>query len=352
MNVYEAVDLARRWQGRVLDTLGCGPRETPSRRVLALPLVTLKAYAARERAGPAVLIVPAPIKRAYIWDLAPEVSVVRQLLRRGHAVYLLQWERPGNGEQNYGIAEYAGELVLRCIDAIEAEGGGRRVTLAGHSLGGTFCAIFAALHPERVQALLLLGAPIQFGQDAGAFAPLVAGAPPAQLVTALFGNVPGTFLDVVSVSASPASFVGARWTDRLMSLADVQALHTHARVERWSLDEQPFPPRLFEDVVELLYRENRFMRGTLTVEGRQATPEHVSSPLLSVIEPRSRVVPPTSALPFHEAVSSAHQRVLEYEGDVGVGLQHVGMLVGRSAHAHLWPEILDWLEEHVSVNRA
>jgi polyhydroxyalkanoate synthase len=35
--------------------------------------------------------------------------------------------------------------------------------------------------------------------------------------------------------------------------------------------------------------------------------------------------------------------VLWYEGDVGVVLQHLGMLVGRRAHQELWPAILDWM---------
>jgi polyhydroxyalkanoate synthase len=38
--------------------------------------------------------------------------------------------------------------------------------------------------------------------------------------------------------------------------------------------------------------------------------------------------------------------VLWYEGDVGVALQHVGMLVGSNAHQALWPEILQWLHAH------
>jgi polyhydroxyalkanoate synthase len=46
--------------------------------VLREPGLTLKAYSDGARAGPAVLLVPAPIKRAYIWDLAPGASVVQQ----------------------------------------------------------------------------------------------------------------------------------------------------------------------------------------------------------------------------------------------------------------------------------
>ena len=47
-------------------------------------------------------------------------------------------------------------------------------------------------------------------------------------------------------------------------------------------------------------------------------------------------------MPFHEACASDANHIIWYPGDVGVGLQHVGMLVGRYAHQHLWPEILDW----------
>jgi polyhydroxyalkanoate synthase len=36
--------------------------------------------------------------------------------------------------------------------------------------------------------------------------------------------------------------------------------------------------------------------------------------------------------------------VLEYAGDVGVNLQHVGVLVGKSAHEQIWPAIFAWLD--------
>jgi polyhydroxyalkanoate synthase len=48
-------------------------------------------------------------------------------------------------------------------------------------------------------------------------------------------------------------------------------------------------------------------------------------------------------LPFVEAAASRDKTVLEYAGDVGVSLQHVGPLVGRNAHALLWPKIAEWI---------
>jgi poly(3-hydroxyalkanoate) synthetase len=48
------------------------------------------------------MIVAAPIKPGFIWDLQPEVSVVRQALRRGLRVHLLKRLDPGPAEDDRG----------------------------------------------------------------------------------------------------------------------------------------------------------------------------------------------------------------------------------------------------------
>src|SRR5919202_614684 len=189
----EQVDQSRRRLGEMLDAVGLGPMETPSHIRRLGPVATLKTYANGPGASAPLLLVPAPIKHAYIWDLAPGASVVEQCLWHGLRVYLLQWEPPGAAEQGYGLVEYADCSLLECLDAIAAETGQTRVFLAGHSLGGTLAAIFAALHPDRVRGLALLEAPLHFAPDSGALERLVAVAPPAQILTTLMGNIPGAF---------------------------------------------------------------------------------------------------------------------------------------------------------------
>jgi poly(3-hydroxyalkanoate) synthetase len=196
------MDRSRRARGDMLDRAGYGPQQTPSTVLYSEPGLNVRRYGEPGEPtaadAPAVLIVPAPIKRPYIWDLAPDVSVVRRWLERGYRVYLAEW-----------------------------------VALPG---------------------------------------------------------------------------------------------------------------RLFIDLVESLYRRDEFMQGTLDVGGRRVGPDELKTPLLSVIDPRSKLIPPAAMIPFHEATASPRKRVLHYEGDVGVNLQHVGVLVGRSAHARIWPAIFDWLD--------
>jgi polyhydroxyalkanoate synthase len=346
-NLFALLDQCRRELGKYLDALGVGPVETPSRAVVSKPGITLKSYEpAATTHGVAVLLVPAPIKRAYLWDLAPWASVVRHCLDRGLCVYLVQWEQPGEGERNFGLAEYADRLILECVNAIQAETGQPALFLAGHSLGGTLAALFSALHPERVRGLILLGAPLHFGPTIGLFGPLVAAAPPAHMLTAAMENVPGSVLNEISLLASLATFGWSRWLDLLNSLTDLQDLRTHGLVERWTLDELALPQRFFEEVVEKLYREDQFIRGTLMIGEQRAAARQVTAPLLSVVDKRCTLTPPEAVLPFHQTVQSGDTQILWYEGDVGVSLQHVGMLVGKHAHQHVWPEIIHWIQAH------
>lgn len=338
--LFEQFDQLRCWFGQFLDWIGFGPVETPHRVLLAQRGMTLKSFS-RGKDGAPLLLIPAPIKRAYIWDLAPRSSAVRRCLERGVRVYLIQWEQPG--ERELGLNEYADQFIIECLDAMEAETGQHSAFLAGHSLGGTLAAIFAALHPERVRGLVLFGGPLNFGIDI--FAPLIKMAPPLHFFPAISHLVPGTFLDLVSWMSSPKTFMIGPWLDWLDCLADPEAMQTHLRVNRWMLDEMPLPTRLFCEVVELLYRRNAFMDGNLIVRGRHASPENIKAPILAILETSSSIVPPESVFPFLGVAGSVDKGVMWYQGDIGVALQHVGILVGANAQQFLFPSIIEWVKK-------
>jgi hypothetical protein len=116
----------------------------------------------------------------------------------------------------------------------------------------------------------------------------------------------------------------------------------HLRVQRCTLDEFTLPARLFADVVHNLYRDDQFMRGELVVAGRRVGPDALVVPLLNVVDPRSTVVPRSPIESFQHSAASRHKAVLEYRGDRGVGLQHVGVLVGDHAQAMLRRQIIGW----------
>ena len=73
--------------------VGLGPRECQFQVICSGPHWRFRAYGGPD-ARPSLLMVPAPIKRPYIWDLTPSVSAVRYCLHQGFRVHLLEWTPP------------------------------------------------------------------------------------------------------------------------------------------------------------------------------------------------------------------------------------------------------------------
>ncbi len=340
VRMLELMDALRRAQGNALEMLGFGPNECGYRVLASAPRWRLRDYASLD-AGPAVLMIPAPIKRPYIWDLAPSASAVRYCLQHGLRVYLLEWMPPRFGHGNAGLDEYADEAIAAAVAKIASEAGGKKPFLIGHSLGGTFAAIFGALEPQSIRGLVLLGSPLCFRPGSSRFRDSIVSIAPSTLSD--IDIVPGSLLSQISALAAPDSFIWSRMRDAALSIGDPVAVDIHARVERWTLDEAPLPGRLVDQILGWLYREDRFCRGILPARGSTVGPSSLRLPTLAVVNTADEVAPPASVMPFIEAMPARDARIIEYAGETGVGLQHLAILAGRNAYARVWPQIIAWL---------
>ena len=132
--------------------------------------------------------------------------------------------------------------------------------------------------------------------------------------------------------------------DAILSAPDRQALEIHARVERWALDEVALPGKLVQQIIQWLYRDNRFCRGTLKVGGKLIGPSSLSVSTLVLVNMADQVAPLASIKPCVDAMPATDVRIIEYPGEAGVGLQHLAVLVGRQAYGRVWPQIISWLK--------
>lgn len=340
---FAGLDLARRAEGRALDAAGFGPKEQASGMAATGTHWRLRDYGGDRSEAMPVLIVASPIKRPYIWDLAPDLSPTALCLRQGLRVYLLEWLEPAPETRGAGLADYT-KAVLDCAAILAAASRGRRPFLMGHSLGGTVAAIAAARDSAAFRGLVLLGVPLCFEPGVSRFRDALVAAIPGDL--SCDGFVPGSLLSYASAVASPQSFVWGRWLDAAVNAGDRRALEVHARIDRWALDEARLPARLVRDIVLGLYRDNGFERGTLVFEGRPLGPKDLDLPVLAVQNTADEVAPPDSIAPALKLLSTAKAGLLSYPGEQGCALQHLGLLVGQAAHAQLWPKIVAWLKSH------
>jgi polyhydroxyalkanoate synthase len=84
--LFGVVDVFRRVQGDAVAALGLGPRECAYRLRASAPYWRLRDYGSHKTSH-SLLIIAAPIKRPYIWDLAPSTSAIRYCLREGLHVH-------------------------------------------------------------------------------------------------------------------------------------------------------------------------------------------------------------------------------------------------------------------------
>jgi len=342
---FGLADVVRRAQGRALGVFGLDPHECPYGAVGSGLCWRLRDYGDSGHGNvPTLLIVAAPIKRPYIWDLTPSVSAIRYCLRQGLHVYLLEWMPASRHTENGGL-EACVKAISECVATISAKTAGAKPFLAGHSLGGTLAAIFGTSAPEDIQGLVLLSAPLCFQPGENEFRDALVSLIPPTLSEA--EPFPGSLLSHMSALASPDTFVWSRLKDAMLSAAGGHAMDIHARVERWALDEVSLPGRLVHQIIEWLYRDNRLCRGTLRIGEAVVGPSRLSVPTLAVVNTNDAVAPLASLKPFIEAMPTGDVRIVEYSGEVGVSLQHVGILIGREAQAQMWPEIMSWIDSHV-----
>lgn len=343
---FRQLDEQRRRAALLCDTLGLAPQRTPYERVATGSPAELRRFAPPRRDAPPVLLVPAPFKTADIWDLLPAASVVRRYLEAGYRVYLLSWppieETPEHCR--LGLDDYAAGMLGAAAETVRAETGAERIAVTGHSLGGTLAALFSARYPERVRALTLLAAPLCYGPAAGAFGRLVALMPSLRPLMSDDAPIAGSLLNYISASASPQSFVLSRGADWLASLAHPEQMRLHLLVERWALDERALPGRLFNEIVERLYRSDGFMSGELRIAGRALGPGDLQAPVIATASAGCDIAPPEAIAPALERAGHGAYRLIRQEEEPGVSIQHLGVLVGPRAHERVWPQLLEWLQ--------
>jgi poly[(R)-3-hydroxyalkanoate] polymerase subunit PhaC len=102
--------------------------------------------------------------------------------------------------------------------------------------------------------------------------------------------------------------------------ADDPAREIHARVERWALDAVPLSGELVRQIIEWLYRENRFCCNNLKIGNKLIGPVTLTTPTLAAVNVDDDVASIVSVKPFIDAMPIKDVRIVEIPGETGVCL--------------------------------
>ncbi len=98
-----------------------------------------------------LLLVYALINRETMLDLQPGKSVVQNFLQEGIDLYMIDWGYPTRKDRYLTIDDHVNGYMDNTVDFILKKHNLDKINLMGICMGGTFCVIYSALHPEKVQ---------------------------------------------------------------------------------------------------------------------------------------------------------------------------------------------------------
>jgi len=87
-----------------------------------------------------------------------EATTAQQLAGKGF--YVIVYDRRGEGRSKDPNAKFTFEVTFADLNKIYEKYGISKSSLIGHSFGGVVATLFAEKYPEKIQSVILVGAPI------------------------------------------------------------------------------------------------------------------------------------------------------------------------------------------------
>ena len=285
-----------------------------------------------------VLIVYALINRYIMLDLEPGRSFIQNLLGEGLDVYLIDWGYPTGADRFLNLDDYVNGYLDNAVEWIRSRNSStEKINLMGVCMGGTFCVMYTALHPDKVQNLITLATPTRFDiDDAGLF--LWARGFDLNKLSQGMGNLPGDLANILYLLVVPVATV-----DKYVRLLDMidnpKQVNTFLRMEKWIFDSPDMAGEAFREWIRDLLQQNLLIQNRLVLGGQKVDLAAITCPLLNVFGKKDYLAPPSSAKPLSKAVGSTDVTTM------GVDTGHVGIFVGSMSYKTIIPRIVGWVKE-------
>lgn len=290
--------------------------------------------------SPPLLISYALVNRPYMVDLQENRSLVRNLLKLGVDVYLIDWGYPGPTERWLTLDDYINGYIDNCVDVIRELNAVEKINLLGICQGGTFSLCYTALHPEKIKNLITMVTPIDFHVEGTAGCGLlntwVRGMDPDAMV-GTFGNIPGDYMNFGYLMLRPFALNIGKYMDLPEIASDEDKLLNFLRMEKWIFDSPDQAGEAWRQFIKDFYQGNKLMQGTVKIGDGQVNLGQITMPVLNLFAEQDHLVPPASSLALGDHVGAEDYTVRSFPTG------HIGMYVSGKVQKDLPPLIAEWL---------
>jgi poly(3-hydroxyalkanoate) synthetase len=264
-------------------------------------------------------------------------SLVQTLLANGIShVALTDWKSATDDMKDLEIDNHLAEVVV----AIDDLGG--RVNLVGLCQGGWLSAMVAARFPDKVNSLVLAGAPIDMDAGKGPIKRMAHETPISfydELVVFGGGLMKGEFMLQGWKDMHPAQHYIQDYIDLYEHIDDPAYLAKEETFESWYEHPIDLPGRWYLQVIRQLFKENRLAKGEFVGLGRKLSLGDITCPTYLLAGANDDITTSEQILDAAKQLGTPKDRIIQKTVPGG----HIGLFMGARTLKEYWPQIARWI---------
>jgi polyhydroxyalkanoate synthase subunit PhaC len=285
-----------------------------------------------------LLVVYALINRETMLDLQPGRSVVQNLLQEGIDVYMIDWGYPARKDRYLTIDDHVNGYMDNIVDFILDKHHLNKIHLMGICMGGTFCVIYSALHPDKIKNLVTTVTPTNFDTDQGLLHIWMKDMDVDRIVNT-YGNIPGDIMNLGFLLLNPARLMIDKYVGFIENMANKNFVENFVRMEKWIFDSPDVPGETFRQFIRDCYQKNLLIQSKMEVGGKRVDLKKITMPLLNYYGKYDHLVPPEACELLTSRVGSKDVE------DICLDTGHIGIYVSSKCQREFAPRIARWLKE-------
>ncbi len=274
---------------------------------------------------------------AVIADYHDGQSLVQTLLANGLGhVALTDWKSATDDMKDLEIDNYLAEVVI----AIDDLGG--RVNLIGLCQGGWMAAMIAARFPEKVNSLVLAGAPIDTDAGDGPIKRMAHQSPISfyeELVALGGGLMKGKYMLQGWKNMNPEQHYIQDHIDLYEHIDDPAYLAKEETFNRWYENPIDLPGRWYLQVIAQLFKENRLAKGEFIGLGRKLDLTNITCSTYLLAGAADDITTPEQVLGAAKYLGTSADRIVQETVPGG----HIGLFMGARTLKEHWLRIARWI---------
>jgi polyhydroxyalkanoate synthase subunit PhaC len=284
-----------------------------------------------------LLVIYALINKSYVLDLQPDKSWVRNLLRQGFNVYLVDWKTPTRSDKYVSFDDYINCYIDDCVELVRRKNSIDKITLHGYCMGATMSVIYTTLYEEKVRNLATIAPVIDTEKDTTVLSNFSKHIDIDKFFD-LIGYLPPEQLYACYATLKPFKQGINKYFNLVQNIDNEQFVQNFLRIEKWLYDTPPIAGETIRQWIKDIYQKNLLVNNEMKIGSEIIDLTKIKIPILTIVAEEDHLVSPECSAALNNAVSSVDKRLMRFQTG------HVGLIASTYSQNNVLPKVGQWLK--------